>query len=142
MKIFVDCDRFGATLWFDDGTMRHIKGYIGEIANIIKNLAVEQFKNNKTGESFQHQFMEIYIDCMGIGGHGLCDYLQEYGVEVNKITRNKLQLHDNMVIHECSDEDYNYFLKILKYESFASYGNMHNFEKEYRCKWIGKNNLK
>ena len=129
MKMFIDCDKFKTTLLFDDGTVRYIKGRVKTRGDAIINLSVQEIKNIDTNESFKHQFMDIYLDCAGCG-MVLYDYLIYHDIKVNKIELDNTPIPDNIVIDECSDEFYNYYLKELGYASYGRHYHNIIFPKE------------
>ena len=113
-KIFIDPSRDGITVWFNDGTMRFIKGNMNDIADMIRNLVIVKYTNTSTKESIYKQLTEVYIDTLGIGMY-LCDCLNQTDVVYKEIKRNKfLTPNVKMGNYEIDNFTYNSILRYSK----------------------------
>ena len=105
-KIIVDPHRDGATIWFDDNTVKTFKGDCYEIAQRIYNFATIKVVNSDTGEYKIKQAVDIAVDIAGLG-RVLYEMLINMGLKVIEIKINMIPfLGEQQEVIEYDDESY------------------------------------
>ena len=89
MKIYLDPNREGCTVWFDNGNIQTLKGDVRDICGKIKDFSVISIFDPIEMKSHKRQIVKIYLDIAGIGVlYGV--ELKSIGVEFEKCKYKKL----------------------------------------------------